>query len=313
MLVYEPGSKTLGNDLFLRDRTGKILSKVGERAFYKGSGRFSPDGNRLAVSMGDPQADIWVLDLIRGTRTRLTFGGATHLMPSWSADGQRVTYVRQNGTTLVSGTSLRARLANGGGQEEILLEGDSSPSNASHTVLMPQFSPDGHYLVHMEQNGPNASIWALPLTGEKKAFPIVQPPSPQTRIIQLRLSPDGRWLAYSSTESGREEVYVTHFPSGQGKWQVSQTGGSFPVWRGDSKEIWFFNPDGSLQVATVNTKSDEFELDAVHTLFQVNYTAPVGDPYDVAPDGLRMIFSTYPESAPTPLVLVTNWTADLKK
>ena len=312
-LVYEPGSKTLGNDLFLRDRTGKVLSKVGERAFYKGSGRFSPDGTRLAVSMGDPQADIWVLDLIRGTRTRLTFGGATHLMPSWSADGQHVLYVRQNGTSLISGTSLRARLANGGGQEEILLEADPSPFNASHTVLMPQLSPDGRYLVHMEQNGPSAAIWVLPLTGDKKLFPIVQPPSPQTRIIQARLSPDGQWLAYSSTESGREEVYVTHFPSGQGKWQVSQTGGTFPCWRGDSKEIWFMNPEGALQVAGVNTKSDEFELGPVQTLFQINYSAPVGDPYDIAPDGQRFILSTYPESAPTPLVLVTNWTADLKK
>ena len=311
LLVYEPGSKTLGDDLFLRDRTGKVLTKVGERAFYKGSGRFSPDGKHLAVSMGDPQADIWVLDLIRGMRTRLTFGGATHLVPSWSPDGQHVLYARQSGTNVASGTSLRARLASGAGQEETLMEGDVSGNIL--TLLAPQLSPDGRYLVHTEQSGPNASIWALPLTGEKKAFPIVQAQSTQTRIIQSRLSPDGRWLAYSSTESGREEVYVTHFPTGQGKWQVSQTGGTYPCWRGDSKEIWFVNPEGFLQAANVNAKSKEFELDPVHTLFQVNYITSVGNPYDVAPDGQRLIFSTYPESAPTPLVLVTNWTADLKK
>jgi serine/threonine protein kinase len=311
-LIYEPGAKTLGIDLFWRDRTGKILGKAGDRAFYKGSGRISPDGKRLAISMGDPQADIWVFDLVRGSRTRLTFGGATHLMPSWSADGQRVVYVRMNGTTAVSGTSLRARLANGGGQEEILMESD--PSGTARTLLAPQLSPDGKYLVHTEQNGPTlAGIWAFPLMGDKKPFSIVQPQSAQTRIVQSRLSPDGKWLAYSSTESGREEVYVTHFPSGQGRWQVSQNGGTFPNWSGDSKEIWFFGNDSYLQMAAVNTKSGEFEMDPVRTLFQVSYISPVGEPYDVSPDGKRMIFSTYPENIPTPLVLVTNWTAELKK
>ncbi|HEY2124418.1 MAG TPA: protein kinase, partial [Chthoniobacterales bacterium] len=168
LLLYEPGSKTLGTDLFWMDRSGKTLGKVSERAFYKGSGRISPDGKRLAVSMGDPQADILVLDFATGSRTRLTFGGATHLEPSWSADGQRVVYTRQNGTSVVSGTSLRARTANGGGQEEVLME-----SNAAEpiTLLTPQFSPDGRYLVHTEQSGPSITgIWALPLTGDKKPF-----------------------------------------------------------------------------------------------------------------------------------------------
>jgi len=312
LLIYEPGSKTLGTDLFWLDRSGKTLGKVAERAFYKGSGQLSPDGKRLAISMGDPQADIWVFDLARGSRTRLTFGGATHLMPSWSADGQRVVYVRQSGATVTTGTSLCARLANGGGQEEVLMEGDHSSPPLS--LLSPQWSHDGRYLLHMEQSGPSgAGVWALPMTGEKKPFAIVQPPSPQARIVQFRLSPDGRWLAYSSTESGREEVYVTHFPSGAGRWQVSQTGGTFPAWRGDSKEIYFTGQDGSFNAASVNTKSEEFELDQVRALFQMSYTSPLGTPYDVTPDGQRFVFATYPESVSTPLVLVTNWTADLKK
>jgi Tol biopolymer transport system component len=319
LLVYEPGSKTLGTDLYWMDRTGKALSQVAERAFYKGSGRISPDGKRLAVSMGDPQADIWVLDLARGSRTRLTFGGATHLEPSWSADGQRVVYTKQNGTTVVTGTTLCARLANGGGQEELLMESSSAVPAA---LLSPQLSPDGRYLVHMEQAGPTgAGVWALPLTaekagdkaGEKKLIPIVLPPSPQARIVQYRLSPDGRWLAYSSTESGREEVYVTHFPSGQGRWQVSQNGGTFPAWRADGKEIWYTGTDVILHAATVNPRSEEFEMEPVRSLFQVNYITPVGFPYDLTPDGQRVLLSTFPESVPTPLVLVTNWTTDLKK
>ncbi len=311
LLVYEPGSKTLGTDVVWMDRSGKTLSKVAERAFYKGAGRISPDGKRLAISMGDPQADIWVLDLARGSRTRLTFGGATHLEPSWSADGQRVCYTRQNGTTVMTGTSLRARVANGGGQEEVLME--TNPSTPV-TLLSPQWSPDGRYLVHMEQSGPTgAGVWALPLTGEKKPFPVVQPQVPQSRVVQYRLSPDGRWLAYSSTESGREEVYVTHFPSGQGRWQVSQNGGTFPAWRGDSKEIWYFGVDGSLHAAGVNAKSEEFELDPVRDIFQINYVAPVGYPYDVSSDGQRLVVSTFPEGVSTPMVLVTSWTSELKK
>ena len=106
-------------------------------------------------------------------------------------------------------------------------------------------------------------MWALPTFGEKKPLSIVQAQSPQGRIVQFRLSPDGRWLAYSSTDSGREEVYVTHFPSGAGRWQVSQAGGTFPAWRGDSKAIYFIGLDGALHAAGVNTKSDEFELESV--------------------------------------------------
>jgi len=312
LLVYEPGSKTLGTDLFWRDRTGKALSRVGDRFFYKGSGRISPDGKRLAVAMGDPQADIWVFDLARGTRTRLTFGGATHLQPAWSSDGERILYVRQNGTTLVTGTSIRSRLANGGGQEEVLMEADLS--GPARTLLSPQWSHDGRYLVHMEQAGPSGGgIFALPLDGDKKPVPIVQPQSPQGRIVQFSLSPDGRWLAYSSTDSGREEVYVTHFPSGSGRWQVSQAGGTFPLWRSDSREIFFIGPEGAFNAATIDSKSGEFELDQVHTLFQVNYISPVGGPYDVSPDGQRFLFATYPENVSTPLVLVTNWTGEMKK
>jgi serine/threonine protein kinase/Tol biopolymer transport system component len=314
ILIYEPGSKTLGTDLFWLDLNGKQLGRVADRNFYKGSGRVSPDGKRLAVSMGDPQADVWVFDLQRGSRTRLTFGGATHLTPSWSADGQRVVYVKQFGSTVMSGTAICARLASGGGQEEVLMQGDHSSSASAHTLLSPQWSPDGNSILHIQQNGPtNAAVWLLPLSGEKKPVPIVQSPSAQSRIVQYRLSPDGRWLAFSSTESGREEVYVTHFPSGQGRWQVSQNGGTFPTWRGDSRQIFFIALDNSIQSVNVNVKSAEFESDPVKTLFRFNYAAPVGNPFDVTPDGQRLLFSTYPESAPTPLVLVTNWIADLKK
>ena len=104
-----------------------------------------------------------------------------------------------------------------------------------------------------------------------------------------------------------------HFPSGAGRWQISQTGGTFPTWRGDNEEIYFIGLDGALHAATVNTKSEEFELDQVRSRFAVSYVAPVGNHYDVKPDGQRLAVSTFREPAPTPLVLLTNWTTDLKK
>ncbi|HEY1481252.1 MAG TPA: protein kinase [Candidatus Acidoferrum sp.] len=312
LLIYEPGNKSLGTDLSWVDRSGKILNPVGERTFYKGSGRVSPDGKRLAVSLGEPQADVWVFDLTRGTRTRLTFGGATHMMPSWSADGQRIVYVRQSGSAVFAGTSLRARLASGGGQEEILM--DQARPEDQISLLLPQWSSDGRYLLHMEQQGPTgAAVWALPTGGDKKPLVIAKAQNPQGRIIQFRLSPDDRWLAFTSTDSGREEVYVTHFPSGEGRWQVSQTGATFPAWRGDSKEIYFIGLDGALHGASVDAKNNEFEVEQVRPLFRVNYTAPIGNAFDNAPDGQHFVVTELPQAVPTPLVLISNWQAELKK
>ncbi|HXM98359.1 MAG TPA: protein kinase [Candidatus Dormibacteraeota bacterium] len=311
LLIYKTGSKILGMDLFGVDHTGKFLGKIADSGFYKGSGRFSPDGKRLAVSMGDPEADIWVFDLVRGSRTRLTFGGATHLSPSWSADGQRVVYMKQSGATVMEGTSLCARLANGGGKEEVLMQ--RNPSGMM-TLLTPQWSPDDRYLLYILQSGPTgASVWAMPTFGDKKPFLVLEPHSSQARVNEFRLSPDGRWLAYTSTESGHEEVYVTHFPEGAGRWQVSQSGGTFPSWRGDSKEIWFVASDGNFHAATVNSTIEEFAMDPVRTLFRYSSTSSVGNPYDLAPDGQKIIITTLPENLAIPLVMVTNWTADLKK
>jgi len=315
LLIYEPGTKSMGSDLVWLDRSGKITGKVADRGFYKGSGRFSPDGKRIATGVGDPEADIWVFDLAHGSRTRLTFGGATYLGPSWSPDGQRVAYVRLSGATVVTGSSLHAHQANGNGQDEVLV--DQNTPGQPVTLLWPQWSADRKYLAYMGQSGPNATIWAMPVTGDKKPFPVVQSTNPQARIFQFRLSPDGRWLAYTSTETGREETYVTHFPTGSGKWQVSQNGGLFPLWRGDSKEIYFmgFNSNATTQVfaASVNGVGDTFEAGQVRTLFAISYTAPIGYPYDVSPDGQKFIQATSPEGVSTPLVLVTNWTSELKK
>ncbi len=312
VLVYEPGTKTQGTTLSLFNRSGKVLGVLGTPAFHQGSGRFSPDGKRLVMTMGEPQPDVWVVDLARGSQTRLTFGGGTHAMPSWSADGKRIVYSKQTSGASGINVSLCARASDGGGQEDVLLQRDLSKN--SRQLAEPQWSADGRYLMYAEQGDVSDSgVWALPLTGEKKAFAVVQSQSSQVQISEPRLSPDGRWLAYVSTESGQEEIYVTHFPNGQGKWRVSQTGGNYPTWREDSKELYFLGTDAAIHAAQVSAKNDELEVGQVLSLLPFYHSPAIGNVFDATPDGQTFVINTIEEVAATPLVLVSNWPADLKK
>jgi Tol biopolymer transport system component len=194
VLLYEPGATTDsggGTDLVWLDRTGK--GGVGERAEYEGM-RLSPDGKRLAVavSVASPNPDIWVLDPVRGSKARLTFDPASHHLPSWSPDGQRVAFISQTGSSYVS--SLHARLANGGGQDELLLASE----DAATALLWPQWSPDGRYLVYQKESGSTgASVWAVPTSGDHKTFSIIKPESPQATIVNDRLSPDGQRFLFA--------------------------------------------------------------------------------------------------------------------
>ena len=194
VLLYEPGATTDsggGTDLVWLDRTGK--GGVGERAEYEGM-RLSPDGKRLAVSVAvaSPNPDIWVLDPVRGSKARLTFDPASHHLPSWSPDGQRVAFISQTGSSYVS--SLHARLANGSGQDELLLASE----DAATALLWPQWSPDGRYLVYQKESGSTgASVWAVPTSGDHKTLSIIKPESPQATIVNDRLSPDGQRFLFA--------------------------------------------------------------------------------------------------------------------
>jgi tRNA A-37 threonylcarbamoyl transferase component Bud32/dipeptidyl aminopeptidase/acylaminoacyl peptidase len=312
LFVYEPGSSGIAADygLIWTDRSGKSLGTVGEHTAYKGM-RLSPDGKRLVVAIGDPLIDIWVFDLERGTKTRLTFDPVTHLEPAWSPDGQKVVFMVQNGSRIQSGSTLHARLASGGGQDELLLGDDpGSPM----TLMWPQISADGQYLVYQKQNGPDGtSVWAMPLTGDRKPFVVVKPESAEGTVTYSRLSPDGRWLAYSLRDSGREETYVTSFPGGRGRWQVSTEGGTFPVWRGDGKEIFYIGFDGQLHAVETIPGKENFAAGRSQTLFGVRYVAPYFAPYDVSPDGRRILVAFPLTSESEPLVLVSDWTAELER
>jgi hypothetical protein len=152
----------------------------------------------------------------------------------------------------------------------------------------------------------------MPMTGDKKPFPVAQPQSPQNNVFNGRLSPDGRWIAYTSNDSGTPEVYVAPFPGGGGRWQVSTNGGDAATWRRDSKELYYWANDQMLTAIEVNPQGSEFQVGAAKPLFRLSSPA-LGLPYDVTPDGQRFLVNYLPEDTSTPLTLVVNWPAEVKK
>jgi len=311
VLVYEPGGSSSGDKLALwMSRDGKVLGQVAEPGPYKG-GVLSPDGNRLAMGLGEPRADIWILDLKHGSRMRLTFDDATHQMPAWSADGKRITYMSQRGAFVMAGTSLHAKPADGSGQDETLLD-SKDLSTGQVSVTWPQWSPDNRYLIYKLQSGPSgASVWVLPNSPGAKPQLVVKPESPLAGAVYPRISPDGRWLAYSFYDGSREEIYVTSFPSGEGRWQISRAGGTYPVWRHDGKEIFYISLEGHLNATQVEPHEKGLDVGKSESLFEMRYTNPLGTPFDVTPDGRFMVLSQ-PEGSALPITLVLNWVADLK-
>ena len=311
VLVYAPGDSSVGDKLALwMNRDGKVLGQVAEPAAYKG-GVLSPDGKRLVMSIGEPRTDFWILDLQHGSRMRLTFDDALHQMPAWSADGKRVVYVSQLGAFIMAGTSIHAKAADGSGRDEMLLD-SKDLSTGQVSVTWPQWSPDNRYLIYKLQSGPSgASIWALPNSPGAKPQPVVKPESSIGTVVYPRISPDGRWLAYSFNDGRREEIYVTSFPSGEGRWQISRSGGTYPVWRHDGKEIFYITFDGHLNATRVEPHEKGFDVGNTEVLFEMRYTNPLGTPFDVTPDGRFMVLSQ-PEGSALPMMLVLNWTADLK-
>ena len=186
------------------------------------------------------------------------------------------------------------------------------------TFSWPQWSSDGKYLLYQKASGPSGgSVWAVPTNGDKKPFLVVQSQGQQGTIVYFRLSPEGKWLAYSSTESGREEVYVTSFPGGNGRWQISQNGGTSPVWRGDGKEPYFGEFSGAqtqMLAVEIITTDDQFQTPNYRRLFPVNHVLAGGNSsFDVSRDGHRFLLPIQPEAQAAPVSLTLNWPKKLGK
>ena len=303
VLVYETGSPQGGWRLSWFTRDGKPAGTAGDLDRYFDPA-LSPDGKRLAVAVFSDvgTADIWILDLLRNTKTRLTFGSSIQRRPVWSADGKTVFY-----SSNVKGLPhIYAKAADGSGAEQTVLE---TPDAFEYPESS---SPGQRYLVfERADRKTGGDIWALPLFGDRKPFPVVQT---EFNEIDPVVSPDGKWLAYASDASGRSEVYITAFPGAGAKWPVSNGGGARPRWRRDGKELFFLDPGDNLVAVDVNTAGNTVPLGTPHMLFHSAGIQVVQGGYDVAADGKKFIITSGDINEESqPLTLVQNWTGDLRK
>jgi dipeptidyl aminopeptidase/acylaminoacyl peptidase len=285
------------------DRSGRQLGVVGSAGAYSNPA-LSPDGSRIAVDRFDPQSkstDIWLVDVARGTPTRFTFDPANDHTALWSPDGSRIAFASQR----TGSANLYQKPSSGAGSDEVQL-----PPGYGRGPC--DWSPDGRLLVYQEQNPKtDFDLMMMPVAGERRPSPVVQ-----TKFAELaaRFSPDGRWIAYVSNESGRFQVYVQGFPDPVGKWQVSTGGGTRPNWRRDGRELFFVSPDDKLMAADIGPGSPP-QLGTPHPLFPLKPFRAFGETrsnYDVARDGRRFLVNVpAAEETTPPIHVVLDWTAAL--
>jgi serine/threonine protein kinase len=299
VLMYTSGVGLVNAQLTWFDHAGKKLDNVGDPSSLL-SFSLSPDGGRLALArVGDPQtssADIWVRDLARGSESRLTSAG-NNGFPVWSADGTRLFFMSNRDRAW----KVYGKDANGTGTDEVLETDFKLPTDASR---------DGRYLVTMNP-GPGLvngrGIWVLPLLGDHKPFPYVDAGF-QERFA--RLSPDGRWLAYQSNESNRNEVYVVSFPQEGGKWLISTGGGLKPVWSRDGRELYYYSADGKIMAVPI-TPGSQFQFGLPRPLFDVRLALTTAS-FDVSRDGRFLLPVLVANPGSGLMNVVLNWSRTLK-
>jgi Tol biopolymer transport system component len=281
------------------------MGAVGGGGDY-GDVAISPDGTRATVSELEPGTgrDIWIFDLARGIPTRFTSDPADEYASVWSPDGSQIIFNSRRKGHL----DLYRKASSGAGVEQPLLVDNADKSPMS-------WSSNGQFLLFNTGNvssvGNQVDLWVLPLTGEGKPFPVLNTPFNE---IRGRFSPDGKWIAYTSDESGQTEIYVTPFPSLAGKWRISTAGGNWPQWSHGSKEIFFLSADSTqLMAAHVAAQGAQLVVGKIETLFEASWRLGARYPYDVAPDGRIFGVTQVEQPTPTPITVVVNWLADLKK
>ncbi|HEY3171970.1 MAG TPA: protein kinase, partial [Thermoanaerobaculia bacterium] len=282
------------------DRSGRRLGTVGEPGDFS-TPRLSRDEKKIAVAIREESktsTDIWISDSVRGTWSRLTFDPSNERAPLWSPDSSRIAFASAAGGIL----DLYEKPASGSGEPRVVVR--------SNTDKFPtDWTRDGRFLVYHTFGGSSTwDIWVAPTDGGK---PFALLASKFTEA-QGQVSPDGRWIAYASDESGRFEIYVTQFPQKRGRWQISTGGGSQPCWRGDGRELFYLGPEQALMSVAVRP-GDAFEASVPVPLFTANFPPVVpaywGN-YAATNDGQRFLISELlPEATTTPINVVLNWTA----
>jgi Tol biopolymer transport system component len=302
MLVYLKAEELPAlSELRIFDRTGKVLGTVGEPAGYTGP-TFSPDDTRLAVARREstvPARDIWVFDLARGNRLRLTLDAGDDNAPRWSADGRWVMF----SSNRLGVRDIYKRLASGEGADELVFESETHKSvNA--------WSLDGRFVVY-DTGGPGSTsdLYVLPLSGDRRPLVLDSQYGFQQ---QADISPDGRLIAYASSESGQFEVIVDSFPENGGRRQISTHGGREPVWRRDGRELFFLSDD-TVMAVDAHTSAVGFEWSVPRTLFTIPGLQRVPRGFTVSADGQRFIavVATTP-AGPQRFTTLLNWTSLVK-
>jgi len=306
-LVYAHGVARPTTRLTWMDRAGRTLGTVGEPGMFT-SIALSSDERRIAASMqsANDNRDVWILDVTRGTPARFTFDPGASNAALWSPDGARIAFsANRNGIP-----GIQVKRVEGTTKEELLLAPDAGGGALTPT----QWSVDNRYLVFTRTQGVGGStdIWALPLSGDRKPFPVIQTPWSETNGV---LSPNGRWIAYQSSEGLPTEIYVQPFPPTGGKFQVSRNGGFHAMWRPDGRELYFISTDARMMAAAVDT-TGQFQWSAPTALFGVNTLVaqgPYGRQFAVSKDGRFLVSVLQQQTTTLPLTVVVNWPSAVQK
>jgi Tol biopolymer transport system component len=281
LTAAQRGRQVVRSQLVWVDRAGKKLSTVGDLADL-GNLELSPDGKQVAVAVLNERTgtrDLWLYDIATGARTRLDENVADENWLIWSPDGRRVIFNSQS----TRGLDLYQTTSRAGERQELLLADEDGKWPVS-------WSADGRFVLYVtSREGTGNDIWVLPLSGDRKPYPFVRSAAQENWAA---FSPNGRWVAYSSTESGQAEVYVTPFPKAGAKWLVSRAGGFQARWRRDGKELFFMAPDSMLMAAAVNSDGQDFEVSGVKALFATHFPYAPYHAFDVAADGQRFLVNS---------------------
>ena len=297
LMIYGSGGNA-DLQLVWLDRTGKKIETIADKFANLMGAHISPQGDRVALQIDVGVNDIWVLDFARGVRTRLTFGPVQNTTPVWSPDGKWIAYASlRNGHS-----NLYRERSDGSGAEEVLLENDQADT-------VEDWSPDGKYLLYSHgTNGMDTQLWAVALEGERKPWMVV---AHAAVLYGARLSPDGKWLAYESNESGTVQLYIVPFRGGQGKWQVTSQGSSGPAWTRNGKELFYMDPGFNLFVISFKEVEGAPQLGAPQQI-PITTSAPTVF-FDISPDGKKILIDNVAQQVSPSVTVVTNFAGSLKK
>ena len=298
-LIYNTGVGAALSVLTWMDRSGKELGRIADPAIMANP-TLSPDDSRVAVDISDLKnnnVDVWLLSTSHSGNARFTFDPAEEVSGVWSRDGSMLAYR----SVFMNGSSIFTKRASGLEREKLLVQGP-----AREDIIPNSWSVDGQQILCTNQ-GPSRWYLMLAPTGGGAPIPLLNSKANETNG---QISPDGKWVAYASDESGVWEIYVTSFPGAAGKWQVSRGGGTEPRWRADGNELFYIAANGMLMAVPVKHQVG-FASGTPEPLFQIHARAPISSTdiftYDVAKDGKRFLVNRYvkPEHV-APLTILLN-------